>query len=323
MHHVVVLALPGVVLLDLAAPTHLFGHCGTGRYTLEVAGIDAGPITSSTGLAVVAERGLEALADADTVLVVGYEAAHDAPPGRVVGAVRAAHARGARVMSICTGAFVLAHAGLLDGRTATTHWWSADELASRFPEVSVDPDVLYVDEGSVLTSAGVASGIDLCLHVIRRDHGADVAAQIARRTVVAPHRDGGQAQFVTRPIDDAGPTSSPATAAPRAAGLSATRAWAIARLDEPLDVATLAAHACVSPRTFARRFREETGTTPAQWILGQRVALAQQLLERTDLAVEAVATQAGFGTAASLREHLARRARTTPTAYRRAFRTGA
>lgn len=311
LHRVVALALPGVVLLDLAAPIHLFGHCGAGRYEFEVVGLQAGPVRTSTGLDVIAVKGLEALAEADTVVVAGYEAAAvDPPDGSVLEAIQAVYARGGRVMSICVGAFALGHAGLLDGRRATTHWWSCERFAARFPKVAVDPDVLYVDEGRILTSAGVASGLDLCLHVIRRDHGAHVAAEIARRTVVAPHRDGGQAQFVVRPAAGA-----------RAAGLSATRAWALERIAEPLDVATLAAHASVSPRTFARRFVEETGTTPARWVLDQRVALAQQLLERTELPVEEVATQAGFGGAASLREHLARRAHTTPTAYRRAFRT--
>jgi transcriptional regulator GlxA family with amidase domain len=176
--------------------------------------------------------------------------------------------------------------------------------------VRVDPDVLYVDEGDVLTSAGVAAGLDLCLHIVRRDHGADVAARVARRIVVAPHRDGGQAQFIDRPLpaDDG------------AGSLEATRAWALERLDEPLDVRALARHACVSERTFARRFRAETGTTPLQWLLGQRVLEARRLLERTDLPVEVVAGRCGFGTAASLREHFARATATTPTAYRRSFR---
>ena len=216
-------------------------------------------------------------------------------------------------MSICTGAFVLGQAGLLDGRRATTHWHSCDELAERFPAVTVDADVLYVDDGALLTSAGVAAGLDLCLHVIRKDHGATVAAAFARRTVVAPHRDGGQAQFVRRPLAEA-------HGLPKVAGLQATRRWAIEHLAEPLDVARLARHAAVSPRTFARRFVEETGTTPARWLIEQRVAAAQALLERTDLSVEDVAAQAGFGSAAALRQHFSRRTRTTPTAYRRTFR---
>ena len=312
-HRVVVLALPGVVLLDLAAPMHLFGHCGGEHYACEVAGVQAGAVASSTGMQVVAPHGLTALRRAGTIVVPGT-VDHGPPPPAVTDALRAAHRRGARVMSVCTGAFVLARAGLLDGRRATTHWASAAELAQRFPAVTVDPDVLYVDEGEVLTSAGVASGLDLCLHVIRRDHGARYAAAIARRTVVAPHRDGGQAQFIERPIEGEGEG---------AARLEATRAWALARLASPLDVTTLARHACVPPRTFARRFREETGTTPAQWVLDQRTLVARRLLERSDMPVEQVATECGFAGAASLREQFARRVRTTPTAYRRTFRASA
>lgn len=330
-HRVVALALDGLVLLDLAAPTHLFGHCGGPRYRFRLAGVTAGPVRSSTGIEVLAASGIEELSRADTVIVPGFAGAADtagatgtaaAPAGpdrgacpaafsAAVGAVARAHARGARVMSICTGAFVLAEAGLLDGRRATTHWDSTHRLARSYPRVRVDPSVLYVDEGSVLTSAGVAAGLDLCLHVIRRDHGAAVAAQIARRTVVAPHRDGGQAQFVARPIAEETGTGS---------SLEATRAWALEQLEHDLDVATLARRACMSPRTFARRFREETGTTPAQWVLDQRTRAAQRLLETTDLPVEHVAASAGFGSTTALRTHFGRRLATTPTAYRRAFR---
>lgn len=328
-HRVVAVALPSVHLLDLAAPTHLFGVCGEGRYTFTVAGTEAGPVRTSTGFDLIAPAGLEALAEADTVVIPGFRAAGESsPPPALLEALRTAHDRGARLMSICTGAFVLAAAGLLDGRRATTHWFSTGRLAEDYPAIEVDPDVLYVDEGQVLTSAGVASGLDLCLHVVRRDYGASVAAEFARRTVVAPHRDGGQAQFIQRPItmgstpdDQACDYTAPAESLDRAAGLQATRTWAMLHLGEPLSVDTLARHASVSPRTFARRFREETGTTPARWITDQRVALAQGLLERTDLSVEAVALRSGLGSAPSLREHLARRAHTTPTAYRRAFRT--
>ena len=240
----------------------------------------------------------------------------DRPPGSVLAALRAAAARGARIMSVCTGAFVLAYAGLLDGRRAATHWGWAAALARQFPAVTVDPAVLYVDEGQILTSAGVAAGLDLCLHVIRRDYGADLAARLARRTVVAPHRDGGQAQFIRHPVS----TASGASGSP---GLAATRAWALENLGADLSVAVLARQAGVSTRTFARRFREETGTTPAQWLLDQRVLAARQLLERTGLPVEQVAVRSGFSTAAALREHFARRVATTPTAYRRAFRLAA
>lgn len=311
-HRVVALALDGVVLLDLAAPTHLFGHCGAPHYTFELASVRPGPVRSSTGIEITAAAGIDALWDADTIVVPGLGVDTD-PEGFAIAAdaVARAHSTGARVMSICTGAFVLAEAGVLDGRRATTHWDSTERLARRYPRVSVDPSVLYVDEGSVLTSAGVAAGLDLCLHVIRRDHGATLAAQIARRTVVAPHRDGGQAQFVARPIaQDAGAGTS----------LQDTRAWALDRLDQPLDVTTLARQACMSPRSFARRFLAETGTTPAQWILDQRTRIAQSLLETTDLPVERVAVQTGFGSATTLRTHFGRRLATTPTAYRRAFR---
>lgn len=318
-HRVVALALPSVLLLDLAAPTHLFGHCGAPHYAFALAGATAGPVATSTGIELLARHGLEALTEADTIVVPGIAEHDSAPPTAVLTALRAAADRGARIMSVCSGAFVLAHAGLLDGRRATTHWHEAPLLAAAFPRVTVDPAVLYVDEGQILTSAGVAAGLDLCLHVIRRDHGAALAARFARRTVVAPHRDGGQAQFVPRPVAGGG-LGFDAEGRAIASGLEPTRVWALERLSEPLDVATLARHACVSPRTFARRFREETGTTPAQWLLDQRTLAAQALLERTDLPVEQVAQRSGFGSAASLRQHLGRRARTTPTAYRRAFR---
>jgi transcriptional regulator GlxA family with amidase domain len=300
------------VLLDLAAPTHVFGHCGAPHYSFVLAAIRPGPVRSSTGIEVVAPVGTDALRQADTIVVPGIGPDTD-PAGfaQAADAVARAHRRGARVMSICTGAFVLAEAGVLDGRRATTHWDSTARLAARYPRVTVDPAVLYVDEGSVLTSAGVAAGLDLCLHVVRRDHGALLAVHIARRTVVAPHRDGGQAQFVARPIaDTAGSGDS----------LEPTRAWALDRLEQRLDVVTLARQACMSPRSFARRFRQETGTTPAQWVLDQRTRAAQSLLEATDIPVEHVAARTGFGSATTLRTHFGRRLATTPTAYRRAFR---
>jgi AraC family transcriptional activator FtrA len=311
-HLVVALALDGVVLLDLAAPTHLFGHCGSPHYRFELAGLQAGPVRTSTGFDLLAPHSADALTRADTIVVPGVEAHHSPAAVRAASAaVAAAHRRGARVMSICTGAFVLAEAGLLDGRRATTHWSAAAELARRYPSVTVDPSVLYVDEGNVLTSAGVAAGLDLCLHVIRRDHGATLAAEVARRTVVAPHRDGGQAQFIQRPIDEPdAPTGS----------LEPTRAWALSRLHAALDVKTMARRACMSPRTFARRFRQEMGTTPGQWVLDQRTRAAQGLLETTDLPVEHVAERSGFASAATLRTHFGRRLATTPTGYRRSFR---
>jgi transcriptional regulator GlxA family with amidase domain len=308
MHHVTVLALADVVAFDLSTPAQVFGN-EPGRYAFTACGVRAGRVPSTTGFAIDLPRGLEAVAEADTVLVPGLRPPQWPPPAAALDALRAAHARGARVASICTGAFVLAQAGLLDGRRATTHWAHAERLARRYPAVTVDPGVLYVDEGDVLTSAGVAAGIDLCLHLVRRDHGAEVANAVARRIVVAPHRDGGQAQFVEAPLPPASDR-----------GLQATRAWAAQRLREPLTVAALARHAACSERTFARRFRAETGTTPLQWLLGQRVLHARRLLEATDLPVEHVADEAGFGTAASLRSHFRRATATTPLAYRRTFR---
>jgi transcriptional regulator GlxA family with amidase domain len=308
MHRVTVLALPEVVAFDLSTPAQVFGN-EPGRYGFSACAARPGRVATTTGFALHVERGLDAVAEADTVLVPGLRPTRWPPPAAVLDALRAAHGRGARVASICTGAFVLAHAGLLDGRRATTHWAYADRLAARYPAVTVDPGVLYVDEGDVLTSAGVAAGIDLCLHLLRCDHGAEVANAAARRIVVAPHRDGGQAQFVEAPLPSAGER-----------GLAATRAWAAQRLREPLTVAAMARHAGCSERTFARRFRAETGTTPLQWLLAQRVLHARRLLEATDLAVEDVAGEAGFGTPASLRAHFRRSTATTPLAYRRSFR---
>jgi transcriptional regulator GlxA family with amidase domain len=308
MHHVAVLALADVVAFDLSTPAQVFGN-EPRRYAFTACGVRAGSVPSTTGFAIDVPRGLDAVAEADTVLVPGLRPSQWPPPAAALDALRAAHERGARVASICTGAFVLAQAGLLDGRRATTHWAHAERLARHYPAVTVNPGVLYVDEGDVLTSAGVAAGIDLCLHLVRRDHGAEVANAVARRIVVAPHRDGGQAQFVEAPLPPAGNR-----------GLEATRAWAAHRLREPLTVAAMARHAACSERTFARRFRAETGTTPLQWLLGQRVLHARRLLEATDLPVEHVADEAGFGTAASLRSHFRRATATTPLAYRRTFR---
>jgi transcriptional regulator GlxA family with amidase domain len=308
MHRVAVLALPAVVAFDLSTPAQIFGNLPE-HYAFEACGARPGRVASTTGFALHVERGLDAVAEADTVLVPGLRPPSWPPPAAALDALGAAHARGARVASICTGAFVLAEAGLLDGRRAATHWAHAERLAQLYPAVTVDAGVLYIDDGDVLTSAGVAAGIDLCLHLVRRDHGAGVANAIARQIVVAPHRDGGQAQFLEAPV--------PAT---HGRGLAATRAWAAERLREPLTVAAMAHHAGCSERTFARRFRAETGTTPLQWLLRQRVLHARRLLEATDLPVEHVADEAGFGTAASLRSHFRRETATTPLAYRRSFR---
>jgi len=254
---------------------------------------------------VLATAGLDALASADTVIVPGFFPL-DAPAEPVLRALRKAASR-ARMVAVCTGAFALAAAGLLDGRTATTHWRDADDLASRFPNIDVRPDPLYIDEGTVLTSAGVAASIDLCLHLYRNDHGAELAAMVARRMVVAPHRSGGQAQFIDRPIPHS------------AGGLAETCAWAIERLAEPITVDDMARQAGYAPRTFARRFRAETGTTPLRWLTAQRLLEARRLLESTALGIDEIAGRCGLGTAANLRLHLARESATTPSAYRAAF----
>jgi transcriptional regulator GlxA family with amidase domain len=318
-HRVVALCLPGTVAFDLTAPAQAFrlahGPGYAPHYGFTTCSVDGAPVSTTTGFEIAVEAGLGALRRADTVVVPGYWAIHEPPPAEATAALRAAKRRGARLMSVCTGAFALAAAGVLDGRRATTHWaWAAD-LAARFPAVEVDPEVLFVDEGDVLTSAGLSAGIDLSLHVVRRDHGAACADRVARQMVAAPHRDGGQAQFFRAPEDD-----TPATSG--AGSLEPTRAWAREWLADPLTVEAMARHANVSPRTFARRFREETGTTPLQWLLARRVLEARRLLEDSDLPVEAVATAAGFGNAASLRDHFRRATATTPTAYRRTFRAG-
>lgn len=306
MGFVAVLALPDVVLFDFAIPWQVLHR----HDRVEPCALVSGPVPTTSGVPLVVEHGLEALAQADTIVVPGFAPAAWPPPREVLDALRGAHARGARVASICTGAFALAEAGLLDGRRATTHWRYAAQLAERYPDVEVDPNVLYVDDGDVLTSAGVASGIDLCLHLLRRDHGAAAANAAARQLVVPAHRSGGQAQFIERPV--------PANAG---GGLEATRAWALERLDHPLTVTQLARHAHCSERTFARRFRAETGTTPLRWLLEQRIDHARRLLEASDLPVEHVAQRCGFGSGAVLRQHFQRATSTTPTAYRRAFAT--
>jgi transcriptional regulator GlxA family with amidase domain len=226
----------------------------------------------------------------------------------VLDALLGAAARGARIASVCVGAFALAAAGLLDGRRATTHWEFADELATRFPSIHVMPEVLYVDEGQILTSAGITAGVDLCLYLVRNDYGAVAATEVSRRMVAAVHRHGGQAQFMERPIPESGP------------GLAATRAWAIQEMDRPLTVAELADHAGYATRTFARRFTAEVGVPPLRWLTAARLHEARRLLEATELPVEEIARRCGLGTAANLRLHLARAASTTPSAYRSAFR---
>jgi transcriptional regulator GlxA family with amidase domain len=306
-HHVVVLALPATVAFDLAIPAQVFGHHDEhDKYRLTVCGVEAGAVATTTGFDIHAPAGLEALESADTVIVPGFWPL-DVLPQAALDSLRRAADRGARMVSICTGAFALAAAGLLDGRFATTHWRDVAELASRFPAVKVDPDVLYVDEGQILTSAGVAAGLDLCLHLVRADHGTAHATRIARRMVVAPHRSGGQAQFLERPVPSSGgPT------------ISDIADWALRNLGERLSVSDLARHAGLAPRTLARRWVAETGIPPVRWLTTQRLLEARRLLETTDLAVEAIAHKTGIGSAAHLRALFARETTTTPSAYRAA-----
>lgn len=254
--------------------------------------------------------GLDQLARAGTVIVPALADVDEDPPAGLVDAVRTAHEAGARVASLCTGAFVLAAAGLLDGRRATTHWAHAEALAARYPRVEVDPDVLYVDNGSVLTSAGKAAAMDLCLHLVRSDHGSAIANTVARRLVVPPHRAGGQAQFVTAPVParDNHP-------------LAELFPWVTERLDHPLTVEDLARQANMSARNLGRHFRSVTGTTPLQWLLTQRIRRAQELLETTSDSVDAIAAASGMGTAATLRRHFNRAIGVPPDAYRRTFRS--
>lgn len=323
-HRVAVLAVDGVIGFELGIPERILGTTttadGVPLYDVRVASPDGGPVRTSAGYRVLPEYGADALERAETLVVPaiapprmpgsrlppGAPGAADPDP-RVIDLVRRAGARG-RVVAICTGAFTLAAAGLLDGRRATTHWALAARFRRTFPRVELDPDVLFVDDGEVLTSAGVAAGIDLCLHLVRRDHGAGIAAATARRNVVAPWREGGQAQF----IESGPPADGPDTAA--------VREWALGHLDESLPVEELAARASMSPRTFSRRFRAETGTSPARWLASRRLDLVRRLLETTDLPVEQVAARAGFGTTAALRQRLHAEIGMAPLAYRRAHR---
>ncbi|MDM8083828.1 helix-turn-helix domain-containing protein [Cellulomonas cellasea] len=307
---VTAIVLPGVAPFELGVVCEVFGidrsDTGGPCFDLTVCGIEPGVVPTKIGMSIVVEHGLEAAAHADLVVMPAYDAA-STPPPQVLDALREAHARGAWVLSVCSGAFALGAAGLLDGKRCTTHWMYTEELAHRHPTAMVDPAVLYVEDDRVITSAGTAAGIDACLHLVRRELGAAAAAAVARRMVVAPHRDGGQAQYVETPLP------------PDADTLAPLLAWMQERLDADLSVPVLASHALMSERTFARRFRAETGATPAAWVTRQRVARAQELLERTDASVEEVARRSGLGTAAVLRHHFARLLGTSPVAYRRTF----
>lgn len=307
MHRVVALALPDVVAFDLAIPAQVFGHEDEReRYSFRVCAAQPGLVPTTSGYSIQAPDGLDALLSADTVVVPGYAPLND-PPGEVCEALSQAAANGTRVVSVCTGAFALAAAGLLEGKRATTHWKNAERLQTLYPGVAVDADVLYIDQGSVSTSAGVAAGIDLCLYLVRKDYGTEAANSIARRMLVAPHREGGQAQFIERAV------AAPLTL------FAGTCAWVRQNLAEPLTVDDMAAHAGWASGSFTRKFTAEAGMTPLRWLNDQRIAEACRLLETTDLTVQAVASRTGLGTTANFRLHFARKLNTTPSSYRRLY----
>ncbi|MEU6764926.1 helix-turn-helix domain-containing protein [Streptomyces sp. NPDC046853] len=310
-HRVVALLSPPQSPFELACASEVFGtdpQDGPARYSFRVCAEQPGPLRTTAGFTMLVDAGLAALEEADTVVVPGYRQHGTPVPATVTDALRAAHRRGARIVAICTGAFVLAGAGLLDGRRATTHWRSTARLAAAFPEVQVDHDVLFVDHGDVATSAGTGAGIDLCLHLVRSDHGAAYATRIARNMVLPPHREGSQLQYAAPP--------PPARADDSLAPLLE---WASSRLGSRLTLDRLAAHAGLSGRTLARRFTEQLGTSPGQWLLGQRLDAARALLEQTDLPVETIADRVGLASAVNLRRRFRAHLGTTPGAYRRTF----
>ncbi|MDF0530452.1 helix-turn-helix domain-containing protein [Tsukamurella sp. 8F] len=315
MHTVAVLLLEKIVGFDASIPPMCFSEAvdddGRPLYRVVSCGLSTDPVPATQGYAIVPEAGPEVLAEADTVIVPGTKVDGPRRRAELSGELAAALGRirpGTRMVSICTGAFVLAAAGLLDGRDVTTHWKYGADLRRLYPEVRLAERVLYTDDGDVLTSAGLAAGLDLCLHIIRKDHGAAVANRVARHCVIPPAREGTQTQFVARPVPDS------------VGSTAAVRAWAAEHLDEPLTVAALAARAALSTRTFNRRFREETGLSPGAWLLRCRVDLARELLETTDLSVDDVARRAGLGTGSGLRQHLRRDVGMAPLRYRQAFR---
>ncbi|GHH45072.1 transcriptional regulator GlxA family with amidase domain [Streptomyces umbrinus] len=317
-HRIVVLALDGLLPFELGIPQRIFGRAkdAEGRRLYEVVTCSIRPpgrVEAEADFSILVENGPEALATADTVVIpASYEPGPVHDEGVLTDELAAALALirpGTRLVSICTGGYVLAAAGYLDGRPATTHWASAEHFQRLFPKVRVDADVLFIDDGDVLTSAGVAAGIDLCIHIVRRDHGTAVANEVARRTVVPPHRDGGQAQYIQRPVPE-----------PQLASTTAARAWALARLHEPIQLRDMAEQESMSVRTFTRRFREEAGISAGQWLTQQRVERARHLLESTDLSIDQIAHASGFGTPQSMRQHLQSTLGVTPTTYRRTFR---
>jgi transcriptional regulator GlxA family with amidase domain len=311
---IAVVAFDRMIPFHLSVPCVVFGEDhskgGVPHFDLFVCAAETGPLTTTAGFTVGTPYGLDALMDADVVIVPSWRNTEEAPSAALCEALRAAHARGAIVVGLCLGAFVLAHAGLLDGRPATTHWAGAEAFAKQFPQIRFDPDVLYIDDGDVLTSAGTAAGLDCCLHLLRRLCGTPAANYVARRLVVPPHRQGNQAQFVQQPVAPQG----------RGDRLSGLLDWIREHLDAPHTLDSLAERALMSRRTFTRQFRLTTGATVSAWLLGERLARAQHLLETTDQPIDAIAQGAGFGSSASLRQHFVEAFRTSPSSWRREFR---
>ncbi len=313
MHTVAAVVDQGALTFDFAIPCEVFGldrsDIVSPWYEFLVVAAGDRRVRTQTGFVIEAPLGLDALDRADTIIVPGWVSPDAAPSAELIAALQHAHRRNARIVSICTGAFVLAAAGLLDGRRATTHWMHVDDLRARYPRVAVDPSVLYVVDGTIMTSAGTAAGIDLCLHIVTADYGADVAATVSRRMLMPLHRSGGQAQYVDTPV-------------PQALGDEMTEllGWAVARIPVGLSVDDLARHAAVSPRTLTRRFRQATGLAPGEWLQGERLRLARRLLETSDDSIERVAQHAGYDTPVAMRAQFARRLQTSPRAYRRTFR---
>jgi AraC family transcriptional activator FtrA len=314
LRDVVVLTYDGLCTFEFGIVVEVFGlprpEMGRDWYRFHVCSIEGKRVRAAGGVIVESEANSARLARAGTIVIPGWKSPYEKPPARLIAALRQAHARGTRLVSICSGVFVLAATGLLNGRRATTHWRYVAALRSLYPKIQVDPDVLYIDGGMILTSAGSAAGIDLCLHIVRRDFGAEIANQVARRLVVPPHRDGGQAQFIDAPLPQS----------PRG-DLAPLLRWLEANLRRELSVELLAGRAGMSPRTFARQFRRQTGTTPHQWVTHLRLLAAQRQLERSRDSIDEVAEAVGWQTAATLRQHFGKHLGTAPTSYRRRFRT--
>jgi AraC family transcriptional activator FtrA len=312
--NIAVLAYDGLCTFEFAIAVEIFGlprpEVGRNWYRFAVCSLDPGPLRSTGGVHLRVGSGLAKLSQAGTIIIPGWKGVDVPPPPRLITTLRNAYASGARLVSICSGVFVLAATGLLNGRRATTHWRYVEALRSKYPQICVEPDVLYVDEGRLLTSAGSAAGIDLCLHIVRQDFGAEIANRVARRLVVPPHREGGQAQFIPEPIRKT-PNG----------GLAPVLAWLEANLQRELSVPELAKRAAMSPRTFARQFRRQTGTTPHQWLTHLRLLAAQRRLEQSRDGMDEIAEAVGWQTAATLRLHFSRELQTSPTAYRRRFST--